>query len=110
MLARLANVAQISWLEDDAAAPPHALNLIGELKVMVPLAGLIDVGAETARLTKQLEQTRGDLERVDKKLGNESFVAKAPADVVDKERAKRADLEERVRTLEGQLEELQSLQ
>ncbi len=109
MLTRLANVEQISWLEENEPAPPHALNLIGDLKVMVPLAGLIDVGAETARLNKQLEQTRGDLERVDKKLGNESFVAKAPADVVDKERAKRADLEERVRTLESQLEELRNL-
>ncbi len=110
MLKRLANVTAINWLEAGSEAPAHALSLVGDLKVMVPLAGLIDVAAETARLDKQLEQLRKDLERIDKKLGNESFVSKAPAEVVDKERAKRADLEERVATLENQLAELKTLE
>ena len=61
-------------------------------------------------LEKQLDQQKKDLERIDKKLGNESFVSKAPAEVVEKERAKRADLEERIATLESQLKELRSLE
>ena len=69
-----------------------------------------DPGFQSARLDKQLEQLRKDLERIDKKLGNESFVSKAPAEVVDKERGKRADLEERLATLETQLAELKTLE
>ena len=69
---------------------------------MVPLAGLIDVAAEQARLDKELQKARQDLERIEKKLGNENFVAKAPEEVVAKERDKAADLQGRIDTLAEQ--------
>jgi len=106
MLNRLANVSDLTWLTHNEEAPPNALGLIDELKVMIPLAGLIDVAAETARLGKELEKTKADLERIEKKLGNESFIAKAPSDVVEKERGKANDLMARIATLSNQMTKL----
>ena len=109
MLKRLANVTEINWLPPSQEAPPHALALIGELKVMVPLAGLIDIGAELARLEKEHKKATEDMQRIDKKLQNENFVAKAPAEVVDKERGKSAALKVRIDTLQEQLVKLGEL-
>ena len=75
-------------------------------KVMVPLAGLIDLGAEKDRLRKEIERLKGEVQRITNKLSNEKFVANAPADVVDKERAKAADATGKLTTLEVQLRSL----
>jgi valyl-tRNA synthetase len=109
LLKRLARVDRIEWLADDVEAPPNALALVGELKVMVPLAGLIDVAAERARLGKEVEKKAQELERIQRKLGNESFVAKAPEAVVAKERAKLADVAAALATLKTQLGSLHDL-
>jgi valyl-tRNA synthetase len=106
---RLANVGEITWLEDGDIPPANALSLVGELKVMVPLAGLIDIAAEQARINKEVERIRGEIERIDKKLSNESFVAKAPVDVVDKERARAVEFAATLETLSEQMEQLASL-
>lgn len=106
MLARLANVTSIEWLGDDAEPPLNALSLVGELKVMVPLAGLIDLEAERARIGKEVGKAQQELEKIEKKLGNESFVAKAPEAVVAKERNRAAELKGTLETLEGQLQAL----
>ena len=106
MLARLANVTSIEWLSDDAEPPLNALSLVGELKVMVPLAGLIDLEAERARIGKEVGKAQQELEKIEKKLGNESFVAKAPEAVVAKERNRAAELKGTLETLEGQLQAL----
>jgi valyl-tRNA synthetase len=109
MLMRLANIAEITWLEDGDTPPANALSLVGELKVMVPLAGLIDVAAEQARINKEVERIRGEIERIDNKLSNESFVAKAPAEVVEKERARAAEFNATLGTLSEQMAQLASL-
>ena len=109
MLKRLVNVSEMSWLDPQTEAPPNALALVGDLRIMVPLAGLIDITAERIRLTKELEKTRQDLARIEGKLSNENFVAKAPAEVVDKERAKAADLQGRITALTDQMTKLQQL-
>ena len=89
MLKRLANVTSIEWLESGGEPPPNALALVGDLKVMVPLAGLIDVEAERARLGKEVARCESDLQKLTGKLSNEAFVSKAPAEVVEKERQER---------------------
>ena len=109
LLKRLAKVEQIEWLADGATPPPNALALVGDLKVMVPLAGLIDVEAERARLTKEVDKKAADLERIERKLGNQGFLAKAPAQVVEKERGKARDLQEALATLRDQLTQLGDL-
>ena len=77
--------------------------------VYLPLKGLIDVEKETQRLTKELENLDREIERAKKKLANESFVAKAPADVVEKERAKQKDYEEKRAVMADRLRHLAAL-
>jgi valyl-tRNA synthetase len=80
--------------------------LAGTLEGYVELEGLIDVGAELARLARRLEAASSDLARTRGKLTNSSFLEKAPLDVVEKEQAKADELEALVEKLETQLNEL----
>ncbi|MCB1747424.1 MAG: valine--tRNA ligase, partial [Gammaproteobacteria bacterium] len=84
-LARTAPIASASG-DDDAASA-----LAGEMTVLVPLADLIDRDAERARLGRELERLAGEVQRAEAKLANASFVERAPAAVVDKERARLAE-------------------
>jgi valyl-tRNA synthetase len=69
---------------------------VGEgLQVFVPLAGLLDLGEERARLQKELARLQTDVAGLRRKLDNPSFVARAPAEVVEKDRARVAELEQR---------------
>ena len=70
--------------------------------LVVPLAGLIDVAAETARLGKEVERLEKELGRLEGKLRNENFVAKAPAELVEKEQAKLDVLKSEMGELESQ--------
>ena len=103
-LAELARLEAASIVGGNAPRPENALSAtLPELEIWLPLEGLIDVEKETARLTKQLETARKDLAKVTAKLGNASFVDKAPAEIVAKEEAKRAELGALVETLEARL-------
>ena len=86
---RLARVADISFAE----APPHGsvqLLVRGEVAAL-PLKGVIDLAAERTRLDKEMSKAEADIKRVDAKLGNADFVAKAPEEVVEGEREKREE-------------------
>lgn len=109
VLKRLAKIDRIDWLEPTAEPPPNALALVGDLKVMVPLAGLIDVAAERARLTKEVARKADELARVEGKLGNANFIAKAPEAVVAKERQKAEQAQAALLTLRSQLDSLNDL-
>jgi valyl-tRNA synthetase len=109
LLGELARLSGIEHLADDATPPPAAVALLGEMKLLVPLAGLIDVAAERERLQKNRQKAAADLERVQKKLATQSFVANAPPAVVEKERERLASLERDVASLEGQLARLATL-
>jgi valyl-tRNA synthetase len=100
---RLAGIETVTWLEPGDAPPANALALVGELKVMVPLAGLIDLGAERARLEKEVARREQELERLTVKLAKPEFVDRAPEAVVAKERQKQADAEAALATLRAQL-------
>ncbi|MBN2678620.1 valine--tRNA ligase [Acidithiobacillus montserratensis] len=95
----LARLSSLDWLPDSTEAPPAALQLLAELKILVPLAGVIDVGAEQARLGKEQQRLEADRSKTLTKLGQESFRSRAPAEVVAKE-------EERLREIEAALEQL----
>ena len=109
LLTRLAKLSSLSWIAADDQPPPHALALVGELRVMVPLAGLIDVAEERARLNKEIDKREQDLKRINGKLSNDKFVSNAPSDVVDKERQKAADHTAAIKTLREQLANLDAL-
>ena len=83
--------------------------MVGELKVLVPLAGVVDAHAERARLGKEMEKVGKERARVDGKLANANFLAKAPAAVVAKERAKGEALRKRFDVLGEQLRRLEAL-
>jgi len=104
----LGRVESIAWL-GSAEAPESATALVAEMKLLIPMAGLIDKQAEQARLGKELERKRGDLERTENKLSNASFVDKAPAAVVDKEKLKAEELHAAIRQLEEQLQKIAAL-
>ena len=102
LLKRMAKLDRIEWLDDADQPPPAAMQLAGELKLMVPLAGLIDVAAERARLDKEIARRTVELSRIEGKLGNQNFVAKAPAEVVANERERAAEMRAAIDTLTTQ--------
>jgi valyl-tRNA synthetase len=90
-LMKLANIASMNWLSDGDTAPLSATALAGNLEILIPMSDLIDKNAELARLQKEVERLEKDCERINSKLANEGFVAKAPPDVIAKERERLAD-------------------
>ena len=108
-LALLARIESIEVLSAEAEPPQAATALVGELKLMVPLAGLIDRDAELERLDRQTAKLEAEIERVEKKLANESFVAKAPDEVVERERSKRDELHYSLAELRTQRERIATL-
>jgi len=108
-LSSLAALESITWLAPGTEAPMAATQLVGEMEVLVPLAGIIDKDAESARLNKEIEKIKKDFARVEGKLNNPKFVDKAPVEVVDKEKAKLADMTSAVAKLEEQLVKLAAL-
>ncbi|MBD5772695.1 valine--tRNA ligase [Marinomonas colpomeniae] len=108
-LQTLAKLDTVTWLNVGDEAPMSATALVGDMEVLVPMAGLIDKDAELTRLQKEIDKASKDLQRIQGKLSNDSFVAKAPVEVVEKERAKCDDLQLAVSKLEEQKLSIQSL-
>lgn len=109
LLSKLAKLESVRVLEASEEAPMSATALVGEMQVLVPMAGLIDKDAELARLDKEIQRLQGEVQRVGGKLANEGFVAKAPAEVLDKERAKLAEAEQALAKLVEQREKIANL-
>jgi valyl-tRNA synthetase len=82
---------------------------MGGMRVLVPMAGLIDPQAELARLGKRIAKTREEIGRARGKLGNDNFVRNAPADVVAQEQARVTDFERTLSSLEEQLDRVKQL-
>ena len=101
-LSTLARLETITWLEPDSHAPESATALVGEMKILIPMAGLIDKVAELARLDKEIGKLAGDLERSEKKLTNANFVGRAPREVVDKERRRLEEMRSSLGHLQDQ--------
>ncbi|TXK62501.1 valine--tRNA ligase [Alkalisalibacterium limincola] len=105
----LARIESLRWLEAGEDAPPAAAGVIGELRVLIPLAGLIDVAAERARLEKEIKRVQGEIAKCNGKLGSATFVANAPAAVVELERTRLADWNTQLQGLQQQLQGLAGL-
>ncbi|GLZ85843.1 valine--tRNA ligase [Metapseudomonas resinovorans] len=109
LLKKLAKLETIRVLAAGEEAPMSATALVGDMQVLVPMAGLIDKDAELARLDKEIQRLDGEVKRVGGKLGNEGFVAKAPPEVIEKERAKLAEAEQALANLTEQRSRIASL-
>ncbi len=109
LLRFLGRLEAITVVASEAELPPVSTALVGSMTLGVPLAGLIDVGAELARLDKEIARLGQEVGRVEAKLSNESFVARAPAEVVAKEREKIADNQRAQAALQAQREKIATL-
>ena len=89
----LARPESVRWLDAGESAPEAATALVGDMRVLIPLAGLIDRDAELERLDRELKKLESARAAVRRKLDNENFVSKAPADVVERERGRLAELD-----------------
>jgi valyl-tRNA synthetase len=108
-LDRLAGLESLQVLEPGATAPQSATALLGEMTLLVPMAGLIDAAAEVERLSKRIAKAQDDLRKTRAKLSNENFVRNAPENIVTQERERAADLERTVTSLQAQLERVRTL-
>ncbi len=99
-ISRLANLESVEFLTGEA--PAAATALVGKMEILIPLEGLIDKDAEIARLDKEISKLDKIIKQSAGKLSNENYVAKAPADVVAKERGKLAELEQSLSQLQQQ--------
>jgi valyl-tRNA synthetase len=109
LLQRVGRVESVDVLAEGDEPPPAATALLGDMRLLVPMKGLIDVAAERARLDKQLEKTRAELAKANGKLANEKFVNNAPAAVVTQERERVAEFEKTITQLTEQLVKLDEL-
>ncbi|NKB32291.1 MAG: valine--tRNA ligase [Pseudomonadales bacterium] len=108
-LQKLAKLESIQWLPAEEEAPAAATGLFHDLEILVPLAGLIDVDAERARLTKEITKLEGGLKSVTAKLGNAKFVDNAPEAVVAKERDKQEQMAQALQSLQAKQQQLEAL-
>ena len=102
-LTKLAKLDSISWLDKPEDAPLASTQLVGDMEVLVPMAGLIDLDAEVDRLNKEIGKLETEIKKLSGKLGNEKFVANAPAEVVNKEKEKLEKAENSLHQLKKQL-------
>ncbi len=109
LLQRLGRVESVAILKDDQEPPTAATALLGDMRLLVPMKGLIDVDAERSRLEKRIQRVKTDLERTRGKLDNENFVNNAPSEVVAKEQQRAVEFANTITQLAEQLEKLAEL-
>jgi len=108
-LLKLGRLESITWLAANDDAPESAIALVGDMKILIPMAGLIDKDAELARLEKEIQRIEKELPRIEGKLSNAAFVDKAPPEVIDKEREKLAGLQSSLTNLKEQYAKIKAL-
>ena len=101
-LLKLGRLESIEWLADNSQAPESAIALVGKMRVLIPMAGLIDKEAELARLDKEIQKIQKELPRIQGKLNNPKFIDKAPAEVIEKEKEKQTRLQNNLNELQEQ--------
>jgi valyl-tRNA synthetase len=107
---RLARLSEIRYQADGERPRGAALAVVEDAEIHVPLAGLVNLQEETKRLEREIGKVANDLAGVQRKLGDAKFVERAPEDVVEKERDRAAQLEEKRLSLEKSLERLRQIE
>jgi len=105
----LARMESLTWLEGGNATPESAMELVGGMKVLVPLGSFIDKQDELTRLKKEIEKFEKELTKANTKLGNADFVARAPAHVVEQEKTRIAEFEAALGKLRAQHSQVAAL-
>jgi len=105
-LQKLDKLESIQWLEVNKELPAAATQLYENIEILVPMAGLIDVDAERARLEKEITKLESGMKAVSAKLNNKKFTDNAPEAVVEKERAKSEQMSTALHALQEKLTQL----
>ena len=106
--AAIERLARIEGIEAAAAAPKAALQIVvGEATYALPVGDVIDLKAEGARLQKEIKKLADEIGKIDAKLGNANFVSRAPEEVVEEQRERRAQAEQTRARLSTALERLE---
>jgi len=108
-LLKLGRLESITLLDENEIAPESAIALVDKMKILIPIAGLIDKAAEIARLEKEIEKINQALPRIEGKLNNPKFIDKAPKAVINKEREKLASMLSSRDNLNQQLTKIQQI-
>jgi valyl-tRNA synthetase len=108
-LSNLGRLQSLTWLSDHETAPESATALVGDMQVLIPMAGLIDKAAELTRLSKEIHKLRHEMAKGEAKLDNASFVGRAPPQVVEKERIRVREMRAAVNKLEEQRERIERI-
>ncbi len=109
LLKTVAVVQSVDWVTSGETPPDSAIGLVGNLQLLVPLADLIDPAAELTRLDKEITKLEKITAGSEAKLNNEAFTARAPAEVVAKERDKLEEFREQLAELQQQQERIAAL-
>lgn len=110
ILITLAKLENIHWLSPQASAPQSAIALVGELKLLIPLAGLIDKAAELNRLDKEMNKLRKEVAKCTAKLENPQFAVRAPIDIVEKERQRLLEMNTALQQLDHQAIKIRAME
>ncbi len=108
-LMKLAKLEKLTWLNGGDEEPMSVTQLVGDMEVLIPMAGFIDKDAEVARLGKSIEKLEKELKRVTTKLANPGFTEKAPAAILEKEKEKAAGFERDIVKFKEQIEKIKAL-
>ena len=109
LISTLAKLDDIKPLSKNDSAPESATALVGEMKILIPLAGIVDKEKEILRLNKEIEKLVKQKQQYASKLNNKKFISGAPKEVVEKERLKLSSVEKALDGLELQLKKISSL-
>jgi len=109
MISTLAKLENVQQLSENDSAPESATALVGQMKILIPLAGIVDKDQEILRLNKEIDKLIKHQQQLSGKLNNKKFISKAPKAVVEKEQSKISSVEKALGDLELQLKKISSL-
>ena len=99
----LAKISEINWVIEKDKNANYAMGLVGNLELLIPMEGLIDIEAETLRLKKEILKIEKEIERSKSKLDNTAFVKKAPPEIIAQERQRLIEFTNTYTKLQSQL-------
>ena len=104
-------LARLSSVQLNGETPKGSVQaVLDEATIVLPLTGVIDVDEEKKRLSREIQKAQGEIAKIDKKLGNEKFLSKAPAEVIEEQRRRRAEEEQTQTKLSDALERLAAVE
>ena len=108
-LRQLARAESLRWLSKGESAPESAMQLVGRMKVLVPLGAFINKQEEVARIKKEIDRVEKELAKAKAKLANQDFIARAPTQVVEQEKGRVAEFEAALAKLSQQRAQVEAL-